>query len=209
MDYSTYAKITIFLFVSIVVIYAIPNILYMNSNAYSFVTGPFFKVSSSSSLSVFAVIPPLSISANIYNDSLHPNNFNMSNSNMSGMLERGNIAMGFNQNEISHQFIPTPDGGIIRISALDNNDNKTIAQIKSHTRDIQNEFAEGNFTKPFFIHAQNVPGIDIMNQKKELIEYRIDNMKNGSSLILISNDKELTKAINQFMKFQSGEHKGH
>ncbi len=209
MDYFAYAKIIIFLFMFIVVIYAIPELLYMNSNSYSFVTSPFFKASSSSSLSVFGVIPPLSISANIYNDSLHPNNFSASNSNISGMLERGNIAMGFNHNKISHQFIPTPAGGIIRILALDSGDNKTIAQIKSHTRDIQNEFAEGNFTKPFFIHAQNVPGTNFMNQKKELIEYRINDMKNGSSLILISKDKELTKAINQFMTFQSGEHKRH
>ncbi len=117
--------------------------------------------------------------------------------------------MGFNQNKISHQFISTPAGGIIKISALDSSDHKTIAQIKSHTRYIQNEFADGNFTKPFYIHAQNVPGTNVMNQKKDLIEYRIDDMKNGSSLTLISNDKELTKAINQFMTFQSGEHKGH
>ncbi len=188
-------------------IYAIPNLLLMNPNAYSFVMSPFFKASSS--LSVFGVIPPLSISTNIYNESLHPNNLNMNNSNIPGMLERGNIAMGFNQNKISHQFISTPAGGIIKISALDSSDHKTIAQIKSHTRYIQNEFADGNFTKPFYIHAQNVPGTNVMNQKKDLIEYRIDDMKNGSSLTLISNDKELTKAINQFMTFQSGEHKGH
>ncbi len=207
MDYSTFAKIIIFLSVSIVMIYAIPNLLLMNPNAYSFVMSPFFKASSS--LSVFGVIPPLSISTNIYNESLHPNNLNMNNSNIPGMLERGNIAMGFNQNKISHQFISTPAGGIIKISALDSSDHKTIAQIKSHTRYIQNEFADGNFTKPFYIHAQNVPGTNVMNQKKDLIEYRIDDMKNGSSLTLISNDKELTKAINQFMTFQSGEHKGH
>jgi hypothetical protein len=133
----------------------------------------------------------------------------MDNSNESGMLERGNIAMGFDQNKISHQFIPLPDGGIIRISALDSSDNETITQIKSHARDIQKEFSDGNFTKPFFIHEQNVPGTDVMNMKREVIEFRIDDMKNGTNLILFSDDKELTRAINQFMKFQSGEHKGH
>ena len=75
--------------------------------------------------------------------------------------------------------------------------------------DIQKEFSEGNFTKPLFIHAENVPGTDIMNLKRDLIEYRIDDMKNGASLILFSDDKVLTRAINQFMRFQAGEHKGH
>ena len=91
---------------------------------------------------------------------------------------------------------------------MDSSDNKTITQIKSHAMGIQKEFADGNFTKPFFIHAENVPGTDVMNLKRETIEYRIDNMKNGANLILFSNDKELTRAINQFMKFQAGEHKG-
>lgn len=205
MNYCAYAKIAFFLFVSIMLLYAIPTLLDRNSYSHSFVVSPFFKVSSS----VSAVISQLSISPNMNNDSLHEKHFKINNSDVSGMLERGNIAMGFDQNKISHQFIPLPDGGIIRISTLDSSDNKTITQIKSHAMDIQKEFSEGNFTKPFFIHAENVPGTDVMNLKRDLIEYRIDDMKNGASLILFSNDKELTWAINQFMKFQAGEHKGH
>ena len=205
MNYCAYAKIAFFLFVSIMLLYAIPTLLDRNSYSHSFVVSPFFKVSSS----VSAVISQLSISPNMNNDSLHEKHFTMNNSDVSGMLERGNIAMGFDQNKISHQFIPLPDGGIIRISTLDSSDNKTITQIKSHAMDIQKEFSEGNFTKPFFIHAENVPGTDVMNLKRDLIEYRIDDMKNGASLILFSNDKELTRAIDQFMKFQAGEHKGH
>ncbi len=206
MTYCAYAKTTFFLFVSIMLLYAIPNFLDRNSYSHGVVAmSPFIKVSSS----VSAVISPLSISTNMNNDSLHEKHFKMNDSDVSGMHERGNIAMGFDQNKISHQFISTPDGGIIRISALDSSDNKTITQIKSHAMDIQKEFSEGNFTKPFFIHAENVPGTDVMNLKRELIEYRIDDMKNGANLILFSNDKELTRAINQFMKFQAGEHKGH
>ena len=205
MNYCAYAKTTFFLFVSIMLLYAIPNLLDRNSYSHSFVAIPFFKVSSS----VFAIISPLSTPTNMNDHPLHENHFNMNNSDVSGMLERGNIAMGFDQNKISHQFIPLPDGGIIRISALDSSDNETITQIKNHARNIQMEFAEGNFTKPFFIHSESVPGTDVMSLKRDLIEYRIDDMANGANLILFSNDKELTRAINQFMRFQAGEHKGH
>ncbi|MDQ4074128.1 MAG: hypothetical protein M3162_07480 [Thermoproteota archaeon] len=144
-----------------------------------------------------------------YNKSLQPNYSNVDTSNMTAMIERGNIAMGFDQNKITHQFITTSYGGIIKITALDNKDNQTVAQIKNHVKDIQKEFTEGNFTKPFFIHAQDVPGTDIMNHKRDLIEYRIEDIENGSSLILLANDKDLINAINQFFKFQSEEHKGH
>jgi lipopolysaccharide export LptBFGC system permease protein LptF len=129
--------------------------------------------------------------------------------NTMAMMERGNIAMGFNQNKIIHNFKSTPTGGDIIITALDNNDTETIKQIRNHTLNIQKEFTEGNFTKPFFIHAQQVPGTKIMSEKKDLIKYSILQMKNGSVLILNTNDKELINAIIQFMDFQATARHGH
>lgn len=125
------------------------------------------------------------------------------------MMERGDIAMGFNQSAIAHQFLATLDGGKIIITALNASDRQTIDQIKNHTFDIQKDFSEGNFTKPFFIHAQEVPGTNVMSQKKDLIEYNILEMKTGSSLVLTTNDTQLVNAINQFMEFQAIQHYGH
>lgn len=131
------------------------------------------------------------------------------NMNQTEMLKRGDIAMEFNQSKISHQFVITPTGGQIKISALDNNDNQTIAQIKDHVRNIQKEFSEGNFNRSSFIHATTVPGTEVMTDKRDLIDYSIIEMINGSSLILETNDTEIIDAISQFMEFQSIEHKGH
>jgi hypothetical protein len=133
----------------------------------------------------------------------------MNSHNMTQMMQRGNLIMGFDQTKIAHEFSSTKDGGQIKITALDEKDNKTINQIKSHTRDIQNDFAEGNFTKPFFIHAQSVPGTDAMTQNKDQIQYKIQDLKNGSILLLITNNSSLVSSINQFMTYQSMEHKGH
>src|SRR5687768_4619686 len=48
------------------------------------------------------------------------------------MLERGAVAMGFNQSKISHQFKSTPTGGEILITALNTSATETIKQIKNH-----------------------------------------------------------------------------
>ncbi|HKO65156.1 MAG TPA: hypothetical protein VJU13_08130 [Candidatus Nitrosocosmicus sp.] len=133
----------------------------------------------------------------------------MNSHNMASMMQRGNNAMGFDQTTIAHEFFSTKDGGQIKITALDENDNKTINQIRNHIRDIQNDFTEGNFTKPFYIHAQLVPGTDAMTQNKEQIQYNIQDLKNGSILLLITNNSSLVNSINQFMTFQSTEHTGH
>jgi hypothetical protein len=133
----------------------------------------------------------------------------MNSHNMTQMMQRGNLAMGFDQTKISHEFTSTKDGGQIKITALDESDNQTINQIKNHTRDIQNDFADGNFTKPFYIHAESVPGTDAMTQNKDQIQYQIQDLKNGSMLLLITNNSSLANSINQFMTYQSTEHKGH
>jgi hypothetical protein len=131
------------------------------------------------------------------------------NMNQTEMLKRGDIAMEFNQSKISHQFVVAPDGGQIKISALDSNDNQTISQIKDHVENIQKEFSAGDFNRSSFIHATNVPGADVMTDKKDLIDYGIVEMNNGSSLILKTNDTEVVDAIGKFMEFQSIEHRGH
>ena len=95
------------------------------------------------------------------------------------------------------------------IVALDSSDSETISQIKTHVLDIQQEFSQGNFTKPFFIHAQEVPGTKVMAEKKDLIEYSIKELDDGAILVLTTEDSELLQAIQQFMEFQGGEHHGH
>jgi hypothetical protein len=127
----------------------------------------------------------------------------------SAMLARGDIAMGFDQNKIMHHFMATSTGGRIMIVALDSNDSETIEQIKSHVLDIQYEFSQGYFTKPFFIHDQEVPGTDVMAVKKDLIEYSVQDLDSGATLVLTTDDAELLKAIQQFMAFQGSEHQGH
>jgi hypothetical protein len=127
----------------------------------------------------------------------------------SAMLARGDIAMGFDQNKIMHHFMATSTGGQIMIVALDSNNNETIDQIKTHVLDIQYEFSQGNFTKPFFIHDQEVPGTDVMTEKKDLIKYSVQDLENGAILVLTTDDAELLEAIQEFMAFQGSEHQGH
>lgn len=138
-----------------------------------------------------------------------PENQNMTGFNQTAMLERGNTAMGFNQSEIHHHFMATSTGGEIMIMSINTSNTKITDEIRSHVKDIQYEFSQGNFTKPFYIHDQVVPGTDIMTTKRDLIQYSIKDIDGGSILILRTNDTELLAAIQQFMNFQSSQHMGH
>lgn len=129
--------------------------------------------------------------------------------NQTAMLERGDVEMGFNQMAIHHHFVATPTGGEIMIMSTNMSDTRTISEIRSHMRDIQYEFSQGNFTRPFYIHAQQVPGTGVMEAKKDLIRYSIREIDGGSVLVLETNDTQLLGAIQQFMQFQSSQHMGH
>ncbi len=109
-----------------------------------------------------------------------------------GMIERGNMAMGFNQSKIIHHFIATPSGGRIMIVALNSSDSDTIKQIRNHVVDIQRDFSQGNFTKPFFIHAQQVPGTKFMTERKDLIKIRYKANKQRFCFIAYYNYKRPT-----------------
>lgn len=177
------------------------TIVLVSSNAYG-------MLSSSNNINSLLQI---STSSNPDNGLMSINHSQMSHMNMNqmDMMKRGDIGMSFNQSKISHQFVITADGGKIIVTALDDNDNQTISQIKNHIKEIQKLFSKGNFTIPFFVHAQKVPGTEVMAKKKYLIDYNIAELKNGSSLILTTNDTEAIDAISQFIKFQSSEHKGY
>ncbi len=140
---------------------------------------------------------------------MHTGSSSTTGFNQTAMLERGNIAMGFDQTKIMHHFMATSTGGEIMIMSRDMNDAKTINEIKSHVKDIQHQFSQGDFSKPFYIHGQIVPGTQVMTDKKDLIQYTIKDIEGGSVLILTTNDPELLDEISQFMDFQSGQHIGH
>lgn len=151
-----------------------------------------------------AYLIPISYKTEIVNSANTTTGFNQT-----AMLERGNTAMGFNQSMIHHHFTATTAGGEIMIMSSNMSDANTINEIRSHVKDIQYEFSQGNFTKPFYIHAQDVPGTDVMTAKKDLIQYSVKDIDGGSVLILTTNDTELLDAIQQFMNFQSSQHMSH
>ena len=48
-----------------------------------------------------------------------------------------------------------------------------------------------------------------MSEKKDLIKYSINELTNGSELVLNTTDKDLVYAIHQFIEYQNNAHQGH
>lgn len=119
---------------------------------------------------------------------------------------RGAAVMGVDQYTSAHVFEDLPDGGRIVLERDDPGDTAGIATIREHMRSIALAFRAGEFTKPFRVHAQVVPGTAIMAARHTLIRYAKTDRPRGAEVRLHSADSVAIAAIHQFLAFQRGAH---
>lgn len=122
--------------------------------------------------------------------------------------ERGQSVMGVDQYTSRHIFAPLPDGGSITLTR-EVDDSAGAAQIREHMRQIAAQFEAGNFTAPFLVHAQQVPGTSVMSARRRHIVYSVTDVPRGATLFLRTSDSAALAAIHEFLAFQRSDHRAH
>ena len=118
---------------------------------------------------------------------------------------RGQEAMGVDQYTSTHLFDSLPDGGRIELQR-DVDDPEGVAVIRAHLQEITEMFRAGDFRIPGFVHAQEVPGTDVMARKRDAITYTYSDLPRGGEVRLTTEDPEALAAIHAFMAFQREDH---
>jgi len=124
----------------------------------------------------------------------------------SAMQARGEHVMGVNQYTSAHVFEDLPDGGRIVLERADASDTAAVNTIRAHMRDIAEAFRAGDFTKPFEVHAQTVPGTDVMRAKRAAISYEPSDLPKGGEVRVKTADSAALGAVHQFLQFQREQH---
>lgn len=114
-------------------------------------------------------------------------------------------AMGVDQYTSIHVFDALPDGGRIELQRAED-DSAGVAQIRRHLRSIADSFAAGHFDVPEFVHAQKVPGTDVMAAKRSVISYIVSDLPRGAELRITTHDSVGIGAVHAFMAFQRMDH---
>jgi hypothetical protein len=127
----------------------------------------------------------------------------------SAMQTRGAHVMGVNQYTSAHVFEDLPDGGRVVLERADASDTADITTIRAHMRDIAAAFRAGDFTKPFEVHAQTVPGTAVMTAKRSVISYDATDRPRGGEVRIRSSNSGAVAAIHEFLAFQREEHHTH
>ena len=84
----------------------------------------------------------------------------------SEMKKRGNLAMGFDQEKVSHHFHLTRTGGSIEVGVNQDADEVTRKQIRDHLKTISQEFRDGVFASPIATHGEVRPGVAVSESSR-------------------------------------------
>ncbi len=119
---------------------------------------------------------------------------------------RGHQAMGVDQYTSTHRFDALPDGGRIELQR-DSDDAEGVATIRAHLRSIADAFSRGDFATPAFVHAEQVPGTEVMAARSAHIRYLYHDLPRGGEVRIVTEDAEALRAIHAFMAYQRSDHR--
>jgi hypothetical protein len=122
------------------------------------------------------------------------------------MKKRGAVVMGFDQNTTTHHFRLTVTGGFIQVEVNDSADAGNRELIRRHLKTIAEEFASGNFGKPFATHDEMPPGVKTMQRNKAAISYQFESTESGGRVRISTKSADAAKAVHDFLRYQITEH---
>lgn len=122
------------------------------------------------------------------------------------MQARGQKVMGVNQYMSHHVFEDLPDGGRIVLEMDSAPDTAAITRIREHMHAIAADFARGDFSKPFIVHQDQVPGTDVMTARRKLITYEEMDRPLGGEVRIRTTDSAAVAAVHAFLAFQRSAH---
>lgn len=127
-------------------------------------------------------------------------------SEFAAVQQRGRAAMGVDQYTSTHVFDALPDGGRIELQR-DVDDLDGVATIRRHLQEIVVAFRQGDFRIPGFVHAQQVPGSDVMARMQDRITYTYSELPRGGQIRITATEREALHAIHEFLAFQRQDHR--
>jgi len=123
------------------------------------------------------------------------------------LQNRGATVMGVDQYTSAHVFEDLPDGGRIVLDRKDGKDTAGVRIVRTHMREIAVRFSQGDFQAPGLVHAQTVPGTDVMAAKRHRMTYAVADRPKGAEVRLFTKDPEAIAAVHAFLAFQRSDHR--
>ena len=107
----------------------------------------------------------------------------------------------------THSFRLFENGGAIELGANAADDEKTVAAIRKHLREITDEFNAADFKTPAFVHGYPPAGVETMARLRNDIKYEYQSLPAGGRIRITTRSADALAAIHDFLRFQVVEHR--
>ncbi len=122
------------------------------------------------------------------------------------LKKRGAEAMGFDQDKTTHHFSLSKTGGAIEVTTKDSADEVSREQIRTHLKMIAEQFAKGDFGKPFATHGELPPGVRTMQEGRRTLTFTYEELATGALVLIAASNANVIDAVHEFLKYQIREH---
>jgi len=123
------------------------------------------------------------------------------------LKKRGDKAMGFDQDKVTHHFLLRREGGTIQVEAKEAADAQTRELIRAHLQQIAADFSNGDFHLPTATHAEMPAGAVAMKEQKASIAYVFEQTADGGRVVMTASNAAALTAVHDFLRYQIREHK--
>ena len=112
------------------------------------------------------------------------------------VAKRGVDVMPFNLHDTRHHFVKNADGGIQQVVARLSDDVNQVQLVRTHLREIQEQFLQGDFSGPAHIHGNDMPGLQQLQESEPgQIEITYRDVKSGAELNYFTSNAKLVTAF--------------
>ena len=123
------------------------------------------------------------------------------------LQHRGAEAMGFDQAATTHHFRLFSTGGAIEVTVKDQADEANRQFIRTHLKEIADQFAAGDFARPLMTHGEMPEGVAEMSKRRSDISYTFEELPEGGRVRIHTPNRKALDAVHVFLRYQIREHK--
>jgi hypothetical protein len=131
------------------------------------------------------------------------------NRRVADIATRGISVMPFNLDTTTHTFQVLDDGGLQTVTADDPGDTEQIALIRSHVEYEANQFQQGHFADPAWLHGRDMPGLDELSAGADQLNIQYSDLPSGAQIRYTSTDAKLIAALHRWFAAQISDHGKH
>lgn len=125
--------------------------------------------------------------------------------------QREREVMPFDLDATTHVFSKSGRGGVQQVKVIEAGDTDNITLIRSHLKNEQVRFSQGEFSDPAYLHGADMAGLAALQEAAAAghLEVRYRSLPDGAELVYVAAQADVVAALHSWFEAQVADHEEH